>query len=85
MEKRVRIKIGDVVVEMPENVALQNPYYKALLQQDSKGMPQTEVQTPSFDTETVEKQDFVVFSEQTLPHRTQQRGRRKKETGEIQQ
>ena len=82
MEKRVRIKIGNVVVEMPEKVALQNPYYKALLQQGSKETPQTEAQTPSFDTETEEKQDFVVFSEQTLPHRTQQRGRRRKDAEE---
>ena len=85
MEKRVRIKIGNVVVEMPENVALQNPYYRVLLQQGSKETLQTEVQTPSSDTETAEKQDFAVFSEQTSPHRTQRRGRRKKETGEIQQ
>jgi hypothetical protein len=80
MEKRVRIKIGNVVIEMPEKVALQNPYYKALLQQGSKETPQTEAQTPSFDTETEEKQDFVVFSEQILSHKTQQRGRRRKET-----
>jgi hypothetical protein len=82
MEKKVRIKIGNVVVEMPENVALQNPYYRALLQQGSKETHQTETQTPSSDTETAEKQDFAVFSEQTLPHRTQQRGRRRKEVEE---
>ncbi len=79
MEKRIKIKIGDVVIDIPEKVALQNPYYLALLQQGSKETLQTEVQTPSSDTETKETQDFAVFSEQTLPHRTQRRGRRKKE------
>jgi hypothetical protein len=79
MEKRVRIKIGNVVVEMPEKVALQNPYYRALLQQDSTETPQTEVQTLSSDMETKETRDFAVFSEQTLPHKTQRRGRRRKE------
>jgi len=85
MEKRVKIKIGNVVVEMPESVALQNPYYKALLQQDSTEMPQTETQTPSSGVETKETSGSVETSEQTSPHRTQQRGRKRKETEETQQ
>jgi hypothetical protein len=64
---------------MPEKVALQNPYYRVLLQRGSTETPQTEVQTPSSDTETKETRDFVVFSEQTLPHRTQRRGRKRRE------
>jgi hypothetical protein len=82
MEKRIKIKIGGVVIDIPERIALQNPFYMALLQQGSTETPQTEVQTPSSDTETEEKQDFAVFSEQTLPHRTQRRGRKRKETEE---
>ncbi|QGA72468.1 hypothetical protein [uncultured virus] len=82
MEKRVRIKIGNVVIEMPKSVALQNPYYKILLQQGSMEMLQTEVQTPSSDTEKEEKQGSVDTSAQTLPHKIQRRGRRKKETEE---
>jgi hypothetical protein len=80
MEKRIKIKINNVVIEMPENIALQNPYYRVLLQQGSKETPQTETQTPSSDTETREIQDFAVFSERILPHRTQRKGRKKKET-----
>jgi hypothetical protein len=85
MEKRIKIKIGGVVIDIPERIALQNPFYMALLKQGSTGTPQTEVQTPSSDTETEEKQDFAVFSEQTLPRKTQRRGRKKKETEETQQ
>ncbi len=82
MEKRIKIKLGNVVVDIPERVALQNPFYKMLLQQGSTETLQTEVQTPSFDTETEEKQDFVEPSEHTLLHRTQRRGRKRKETGD---
>jgi len=82
MEKKVRIKIGNVVVEIPESVALQNPYYKVLLQQGSKETPQTETQTPSSDTEIKETAGSEETSEQTLPHKTLRRGRRRKETGE---
>jgi len=79
MEKRIRIKVGNVIIEMPESVALQNPYYKILLQQGSMEMLQTEVQKPSSDAEREEKQDFVETFEQILPHKTQRRGRRRKE------
>jgi len=82
MEKRIRIKVDNVVIEMPESVALQNPYYRILLQQGSMEMLQPEVQTPSSDTEKEEKQDSVGISKQTLPHKIQQRGRRKKEVEE---
>jgi hypothetical protein len=82
MEKRVRIKFGNVVVEMPESVALQNPYYKALLQQGSKETPQTEIQTPSSDTEIKETAGSEEAFEQTLPHKTLRRGRRRKEAEE---
>jgi hypothetical protein len=79
MEKKVRIKISDVVIYMPEKVALQNPFYRALLLQGSMEKPQTEVQTPSSDTEIEEKQGSADTSEQTLLHKTQRRGRRRKE------
>lgn len=78
MEKRIKIKIGGVVIDIPERIALQNPFYMALLKQGSTGTPQTEVQTPSSDTETEEKQDFAVFSEQTLPRKTQRRRQEEK-------
>ncbi len=82
MERRIKIKLGNVVIDIPERVALQNQFYKMLLQQGSTEMLQTEVQTPSSDTETEEKQDFVEPFEQTLLHRTQRRGRRRKEAEE---
>ena len=82
MEKRVRIKIENVVVELPERVALRNPFYRILLQQDSKKTLQTKVQTPSSDTELKETKGSAELSEPVLPHKTQRRGRRKKEVGD---
>jgi hypothetical protein len=78
-EKRIRIKLGNVEVEMPEKVALQNPYYRILLQQGSMETQEIEVQMPSSDTELKETKGSAELSEPVLPHKTQRRGRRRKE------
>jgi hypothetical protein len=79
MEKKVRIKISDVVIYMPEKVALQNPFYRALLLQGGTETLQIEVQTLSSDTEIKETTGSVEASEQILLHKTLRKGRRRKE------
>jgi len=75
MEKTVKIKIGNIVYEMPESVAVNYPHLlTALQQQGSTGTPQIENQTPSSDTETEETQGSAEASEQASPRRTQRKG-----------
>jgi len=79
MEKKVKIKISGVVIYMPERVALQNPFYRALLLQGGTETLQIEVQTPSSDTEIKETTGSAEASEQILLHKTLRKGRRRKE------
>jgi hypothetical protein len=79
MEKKVRIKISGVVIYMPEKVALQNPFYRALLLQGGTETLQIEVQTLSSDTEIKETTGSAEASEQILLHKTLRKGRRRKE------
>ena len=82
MEKRIRIKVGNVIIEMPESVALQNPFYRALLLQGGTETLQIEVQTLSSDTEIKETTGSAEASEQILLHKTLRKGRRRKEAEE---
>jgi hypothetical protein len=75
MEKMMRIKVGDVVYEIPESAVANYPHLLTTLQQQgSKKTPQTETQTPSSDTETEEMLGSVDTSEQTSPRRSQRKG-----------
>jgi hypothetical protein len=82
----VKIKTSDgVIIEMPKTALEHYPHLKHFLLQDSTEMRETETQTPSSDTETEETQDVAKPSEQTSPHKTQHRGRKKKGAEETQQ
>jgi hypothetical protein len=82
----VKIKTSDgVIIEMPRTALEYYPHLKHFLLQDNKEMPQTEIQTLSSDTKTEGMQDVAEPSEQISLHKTQQRGRKKKEIEETQQ
>jgi len=75
MGKIVRIKVGNVVYEMPESAVANYPHLlTALQQQGSKEKRETETQTPFSDTEIEEIQGSVDTFEQVSPRRSQRRG-----------
>ena len=75
MERIMKIKIGNVVYEIPESAVANYPHLlTALQQQGSKEKLQTENQTLSSDTETKETQGSAETFEPTSPRRTQRRG-----------
>jgi hypothetical protein len=75
MVRIVKIKIGDVVYEIPENAVANYPHLlRALQQQGSSEKPQITIQTPSSGMETGEPEGSVGVSEQISPRRTQRRG-----------
>ena len=81
----VKIKTSDgVIIEMPKTALEHYPHLKHFLLQDNMETPQTETQTPSSDTETKETSGSEELSEQTSPHRSLRRGRKKTETEETQ-
>jgi hypothetical protein len=75
MTRIVKIKVGSVVYEIPENAVANYPHLlMALQQQGSSETPQTETQTPFSGMETGEIAGSEEASEQSSPRRTQRRG-----------
>ena len=82
----VKIKTSDgVIIEMPKTALEYYPHLKHFLLQDNTETLQTETQTLSSDTETEETSGSADASEQTSPHRSLRKGRKKTEDEETQQ